>query len=452
MVAFANNISHYLNLTSVTRYDVFPGSTASVTSRMFYNTAGSVVKSLDPANHQTLISYADQFSAKGTTLDATRPATLAYPTMVTDPDGFTAKSRYQYDFGGTTWKQTPQPNSVVYVPGPQQTVTYDTFGRIQRTTNLVNGAYTRYVYPGNQPGSQNRVDVYATIVDDASEQNGKEAHSFQIADGHGRVIASASSHPGSNGGFSGQRVIYDVMGRVFKSSNPTETSASGAPSQWAATGDDQPSGWLYTQQTYDWKGRPLVATNTDGTTKEASYAGCGCAGGEVVTLTDEGTIVDIDPGLGQDNVTKKRQQKIYSDILGRTIKTEVLNWQGGDVYSTSVNSYNALNQVTSHRQYQGTDASGVFHETAMTYDGYGRPKTKHVPEQNADTSIAGSTDHTTWNYNDDDTVLSVTDARGITTTFDYNARHLLTSITHPTAQTLPPGIPATAAKPTLKVG
>jgi hypothetical protein len=62
---------------------------------------------------------------------------------------------------------------------------------------------------------------------------------------------------------------------------------------------------------------PLVTTNTDGTTKEASYAGCGCAGGEVVTLTDEGT---IDGG-----VAKRRQQKIYSDVLGRTVKTEILN-------------------------------------------------------------------------------------------------------------------------------
>lgn len=86
-------------------------------------------------------------------------------------------------------------------------------------------------------------------------------------------------------------------------------------------------------------------TNTDGTTKEASYSGCGCAGGEVMTLTDEGT---IDAG-----VPKRRQQKIYSDILGRTIKTEVLNWQGGSVYSTTVNTYNARDQVELTRQYAG---------------------------------------------------------------------------------------------------
>jgi hypothetical protein len=99
------------------------------------------------------------------------------------------------------------------------------------------------------------------------------------------------------------------MGRAWKNSNPTEVNSS-----WAPSGDDA-AGMYYTQQTYDWQGRPLITTNPDGTTKEASYAGCGCAGGAVVTLTDEGT---IDAG-----VAKRRQQKIYSDVLGRTVKTEI---------------------------------------------------------------------------------------------------------------------------------
>jgi len=419
------------NLTSVKRYDTSPGSSVFVTSSMLYNTSGSMVKTVDPASHQTLFSYVDQFSANGTTLDATRPATFAYPTMVTDPDGYTASTRYQYDFGAVTWKQTPQPNTIQNLPGPEQTFNYDSFGRIQRVTNLVNGAYTRYVYPGTQPGSQNRIDTYATIVDGASEQNGNEAHSFKVFDGHGRVIASASSHPGSAGGFSGQLVFYDQMDRVIKQSNPTETSASGAPSQWAAAGDDAQAGWLYTQQSYDWKGRALVTTNTDPTTKEASYSGCGCAGGEVVTLTDEGT---MDSG-----VFKRRQQKIYSDVFGRVVKTETLNWQGGSVYSTTVNTYNARDQVTMVRQYQGSDTSSVYQDTAMSYGGYGRLKTKHAPEQQVDPNNSASTDHTTWEYNDDDTFQKTTDARGATATFSYNNRRLVTNVTYG----LLPGVPTT---------
>src|ERR1043165_2247031 len=417
------------NLSSVRRYDVTNISQFTTTT-MKYNTAGGVVSSKDPLNHEVTVSYADSFSDGNNIRN-----TLAYPSTVTDADGYSSTTKYHFDFGAITYTRTPLPNTISNLPGPEQTFAFDVIGRLQQQTSLVNGAYTRFEYPT----STNRVDTYRTIQDGLGE-----AHSFQITDGAGRVIASATDNPGSVGGFSGQRTVYDVMGRVIKTSNPAETSASGAPLQWTTTGDDAAAGWIYTQQTYDWKGRPLVTTNQDGTTKTASYAGCGCAGGEVVTLTDEGTTVDIDPSPAVNNVTKKRQHKVYSDVLGRTVKTETLNWEGGSIYSTAVVNYNARDQVTSGKQFQDTEASGVFKETTMSYDGFGRLKTRKVPEQKVDPSINGSTDHTTWTYNADDTVQSITDARGITTIFGYNARHLLTSITYPPAQSLPPGIPASS--------
>lgn len=381
------------------RYDVINSGQWTVSS-VQYNTAGSVVKASDAAGHQTQVSYADAFSANGTTLDSGLPLTLAYPTTLTDPDNYTAKTRYNYHFGAPTWKQTPQPNTVENLPGPEQQVIYDSFGRLERVKNLVNNAYTRYLY------GPNYVETFASVNTVADE-----AHSLQVFDGHGRVIGKASNHPGSVGGFSGQLIIYDHMGRVIKQSNPTETAVtiSGTPIQpygWTTAGDDAQAGWLYTQQSYDWKGRPLVTTNTDGTTKEASYGGCGCAGGEVVTLTDEAN----------------RRQKVYSDVLGRQWKMEVLNWDS-TVYSTTTSTVNARDQVTLVRQFQGADNSGVFQETTMTYDGYGRLLSKHVPEQDAGTA-------TIYTYNSDDTINSVTDARGATCTYGYNGRHLTTSESH----------------------
>ena len=178
-------------------------------------------------------------------------------------------------------------------------------------------------------------------------------------------------------------------------------------------GDDA-AGIYYTQQTYDWKGRPLVTTNPDLTTKTASYSGCGCAGGEVVTLTDEGT---IDGG-----VAKRRQQKIYSDVLGRTVKTEVFNWQGGSVYSTTVNTYNVRDQLTQVRQYAGAEGSSTYQQTTTAYDGYGRLKTKKVPEQSVGSA-------TVWEYNNDNTLHKITDARGASATYIYNNdRHLVSQI------------------------
>jgi hypothetical protein len=109
---------------------------------------------------------------------------------------------------------------------------------------------------------------------------------IQTFDGVGRVIGAASYHPGSAGGYKAQLTQYDNMGRIMKQSNPSEIIAGWVPS------GDYSAGWLYTQQSYDWNGRPLITTNTDLTTKSASYGGCGCAGGAVVTFTVEGTLID----------------------------------------------------------------------------------------------------------------------------------------------------------------
>lgn len=66
----------------------------------------------------------------------------------------------------------------------------------------------------------------------------------------------------------------------------------------------------------------------------------------------------------------------------------------------------------------------------MTYDGYGRLKTQHRPEQQAITNNSASSDHTTFNYNADDTISYIVDARGAITNYTYNSRHLLTEITY----------------------
>ena len=47
-----------------------------------------------------------------------------------------------------------------------------------------------------------------------------------------------------------------------------------------------------------------------------------------------------------------RRQKVYSDVLGRQLKVEVLNWNDTP-YSTRTNTYNARDQITSVKQYQG---------------------------------------------------------------------------------------------------
>lgn len=384
------------NLTAVTRWDVTDISNSAkaiAVKRTGYNSTGAAVFTRDALGHQTTISYSDSFSDGQNNRN-----TFAYPSAATDGDAFSSYVQYNFDFGAVTRTQGPPPAG--QSQGAIQTMTYDAAGRIQWVVNQNNGAwkYIAYADRGDALMSQQTINAATPSY-----------WSITVVDGANRVRAVGGDHPGSSGGYSAAFTYYDVMGRVSQQSNPAETTGG-----WAPTGDDN-AGWFYTQQTYDWQGRPLITTNTDGTTKEASYGGCGCAGGAVVTLTDEGT---IDGG-----VPKRRQHKTYSDVLGRTVKTEVLTWQGGSVYSATVNTYNARDQITQVREHAGAAGSGTYQDTTMTYDGYGRLKTKHVPQQNAGTA-------TTWDYNADDTIQKITDARGASQTFGYNNRHLVSGITY----------------------
>ncbi len=179
---------------------------------------------------------------------------------------------------------------------------------------------------------------------------------------------------------------------------------------WTPAGDDAATGWIWTNQSYEWKGRPLITTNADGTTRENSYGGCGCAGGEQTTVRDE----------------RGRRKRYTKDVLGRLIKVEELNWDQS-VYSTTNYAHNALDQITSINHAGQT--------RSFNYDGHGRLQSRTTPEQGT----------TTYSYFADDTTQTITDARGATTTFGYNNRHLVTNITY--------GVPAgVAATPNVTFG
>jgi YD repeat-containing protein len=386
------------NVTSVSRWDVTNMSTIvdpskALTTFVNYNAAGSVISTTDPAGHANSISYVDSFSDGNNSRN-----TFAYPTTVSDADGFSSTAEYNFDFAAKTRVQGPPPAG--QSEGVIQLFTYDAATRLQQITTQNNGAYTRYVYGPLYVQSYSTVN---TVAD--------EAYSVQVFDGVGRVFGTATNHPGSAGGYALVVTHYDQMGRPFEQSNPFEVNNS-----WIPAGDDATAVY-YTQQTYDWKGRTVRTTHPDGYYQEASYSGCGCAGGEVVTLTDE---------VG-------RQQKLYSDVLGRQWKSEVLNWNGS-IYSTATNMFNGRDQVTLFRQWAGAEnGGGTYQDTTMSYDGYGRLQTKHVPQQNAGTA-------TVYAYNPDDTIQSVTDARGASATYIYNNnRHLVNEIHY----SAPSGITAT---------
>ncbi len=400
------------NLTSVSRWNVtyIDDAAQKLTSSMTYNAAGSLLTVTDAASHTNSIGYGDSFSDNGN-----GRGTYAYPTTMTDGDGYTSTIQYNYDFGAQTRMEGPPPGSPgQFTHGLIQTFTYDSAVRPSEITNLTNGAVTHFSY------GPNYVESWSSV------NSNFDNYAVKVFDGLLRVMAVAGYHPGSTGGFWGQWTRYDQMGRVSQQTNPTEMTGG-----WVPTGDD--SGWQYNNPTeYDWKGRVLKSYNVDGSFKDMSYSGCGCAGGQVVLIRDE---------VG-------RRQKVYADVLGRQRKVETLYEQpknqplndSGAVYATTVNTYNALDLPTVVRQWAGAENGGGAHQdTYIGYDGYGRLLTRFLPEQQVDANNPASTDHTTWSYNYDDTINSVKDARGAIATYGYNSRRLVTSINY----SAPSGIAST---------
>ncbi|MFL6208333.1 MAG: S8 family serine peptidase, partial [Pyrinomonadaceae bacterium] len=362
-------------LVAVFRYDASNTSQGTYVQTFGYNLAGQTMWTADAAGHRTSFAYTDSFSDT----DSNRATTLAYPTTVTDADTYQSTAQYNFYTGAITRQQDPK--------GAYQTMTYDSAGRLERVTNGINNAYKRWVYWTD--GLQ--ILSYETIQDGAGE-----AYSNTIVDGAGRVRAFAAENPSSVGGYTGQYMTYDAMGRVVERTNPTEMYGS-----WAVAGDDDTAaphygfGWQKRLQSYDYKGRPTLTTNPGGSTTELTYGGCGCAGGEVTTSRDE----------------RGRRKRYTKDSLGRLVQVEELNWDQS-VYATTTYTYNARDQITNINQAGQT--------RTLQYEGQGRLWKETTPEQ-------GTTE---YSYNSDDTISWVKDARLVKTTFGYNNRHLVTSMTY----------------------
>jgi YD repeat-containing protein len=371
------------NLNVIRQWDVTDPDkiNKSVASTVGYNTSGSVIFSRDPLNHETSMSYSDSFSG-----GRNNGNTLAYPTTMTDADHHSSTVQYNFDFGAVTRTQDPKGAAVVNI--------YDRIGRLERSRNEVNSAYTRYVYAPDHLSAQS----YTTRNDLISE-----FYQITVFDGQGRTCGVAMDHPGSAGGYKAQSYEYDIMGRLVRQTNPTEVNGD-----WEPAGDDD--GWVWSSQAYDWQWRKTVSTNQDGTTRSISYEGCGCSGGDVVTLTDEGTLVS--------GTLQQRKQKIYHDVLGRVVKSESYDWNN-NVYTTATQAYNVLDQTTTITSRQGS--AGASQVTTFSYDGHGRLSTRQLPSASAPSSFV---------YNADGMLQTVTDARGASSAFSYNNRHQVTAITY----------------------
>ncbi len=382
------------NQTSTQRYSVANGTASSPTQTLAtYYLTGNVATARDALNHETKFFYDDAFASYTDAGNNTETETTynlatkswAYPTQVQDPDNFSSSIKYWYDTGAPTRTTDPKGAAAISI--------YETtYGHLTKSKNLVNSSYTKYFYDTGQTW----VQTWSTINDTT------ESAVLSLLDGVGRERQRVDEHPGSTGTLSSSYRIYDLMGRVVEWSNPTEISSN----SWLPVGDD--TAYVYSRQDYDWKHRPTITYNQDynastnpSSKRTISYEGCGCAGSAITTVTDE----------------MQRTRKSYADFLGRAYKTEIMN--GAATYSSTITTFNVRDQASQVQEL--ANAGSVSQNSYLTYDGYGRLETSRKPIESQ---------VNTYQYNADDTVWRMTDARGAITTYGYNARHLPTSISY----------------------
>ncbi|MEJ7623796.1 MAG: VCBS repeat-containing protein [Pyrinomonadaceae bacterium] len=402
------------NLTKVTRHDVGNSSTI-VAEETKYNTAGSPVAKITPWDgtytRTVKIGYADSFNSSG------NPTTYAFPTTLTDPASNSSTVKYRYDIGTNIEATSPAPAGQTY--GKTTKRLFDSVGRLYRDSIYINTtehAYTRYEFPTS--GMQSK--VYSTLVDaDASggPTTSDELLTESFHDGAGRVLLTRKPHSfsgSSTSTYAATETQYDLLGRVTGQSIPIEVD-----SNWGATGDDLNQVWKYNLSYYDWKNRVVrtrpsdSTSDTDGKDTLITYEGCGCAGG--MTTVVQGPLVPRDD---TPTVNARRSVKTYEDYLGRAFKVENRDW-AGNVYLTTQHTINGRDQITQTTETEA--ATSTVRTTSATYDGFDRLATKHIPQQSAGISSS-------YAYNPDDSVASMTDGRGVVTNYTYNSRRLRATI------------------------
>ena len=161
------------NVTGVSHWDVNDISNVSkkLTTYTNYFTTGSPSSSTDAAGHQNSISYTDSF------FDSVNRKTFAYPTTMTDADGFCSYVQYNFDFGATTRTQSPAPAG--QPQGASQTMNYNSLGQLELVTTTNTGAYKRFWYGSNYAASYTTVN---NVADDL--------YSIVVTDGSGRVFGT----------------------------------------------------------------------------------------------------------------------------------------------------------------------------------------------------------------------------------------------------------------------
>ncbi len=354
------------------------GSTYLKTT-LYYDTTGQVTKVTDPNGNSGTLGY-------GTTTSCTTSFSNAYPTVITNALGQATNNCYDFNTGLVTSITDPNSKTTSF--------SYDDMNRLTQTS-LPDGGCAQTTY-----SSTTLWDLYSCLTSTTKR------HDQIDLDGLGRVTNNdLVSDPQ---GATTVTKAYDSTGRVLSVTNP-----------YRSTSDP-----TYGLESYSYDGlnRITTASSSDGNTVETRYGAAvtsiaGAAASQLCASTTYGLGY---PTLVNDQAGRKHE--VWTDGLGRIMEADEADSNNNLTVGTCY-TYGLLGNLTGVTPIQGSQTR------TYVYDGLSRPTTATTPESGTTnfyyTNASGGLCSGAPNA-----LCRRTDARGITTTYTYDALNRLTSKTY----------------------
>lgn len=344
---------------------------------------------MDAAGIPKGISYSDNYTNKPVSVGPTETNV----TATQDAVGLVNGTQFDY--------YTGQPVSAYIIPPGSSvaeqlvTTSYDFADRPLQATRP-DGGWVKTGY------WDNLLSATAKRKNDQVGSTDQVSFSLKYSDGVGHIIRQGGDHPNAIAGkYSGQKFVFNNKGEQSDASNITAIDAN-----WTPIDEDAATGWLFKNFQYDAQGKLKVITDTDGTTVQNDYLGCGCAGSASVTTTDQTGI----------------KTTTTADFLGRLKESSEpgRNSVTNGPYNKAVYTYDTLDRVTTIDVFEGGFSPTKKQTRSFIYDGYGRLQSETSPEAGTET----------YTYTTNDLPAARTDARGKVVTITYNTRNLVTGVSY----------------------
>jgi YD repeat-containing protein len=377
-------------------------NSGTLTTRNYkFDDAGNVLQQQDPLNHLTTFSYADVWGNEICSLaNSTNPAftngdTAAYMTSVTNALGQTSQIRYNSCTGSVASTQDANLNQTLYG--------YDLMGRLISTSYPDNG-YACLQYsdaPTGSCGSSPPSALPLTVFSKAAITNSVTTDKTTVFDGLGRTVQSELT--------SAPEVIahtdttYDGLGRIASVSNPYFSSA------------DPTFG--VTSYTRDALGRITISSEPGNVNRQWCYDGVKTTGQTNCAANAGYHKSDTWTDYYDENGSLHQQ---INDALRREVAVMEPGPASEAVTLETDYQYDPLNNLTQVDQWGGAYGGSGDHQRTFTYDGLSRLLTATNPETGTVTySYTNASGQMCSGVPSD--VCSKTDARGIVTSYEYDA-------------------------------